>query len=79
MKLDTNRIESVLNDARSAVRKDDAGLGAFHAAGYARGAIETLRNLGLMSPSEFNRLEREVMIREADADLADASHYDDDR
>lgn len=72
MKLDTNKVESVLNDARSAVQKHDLGLGAFHAAGYARGAIETLRNLGLISSVEFNRLEREVMIKEADADMVDA-------
>ncbi|AGN81306.1 hypothetical protein [Pseudomonas putida] len=72
MKLDAHKVESVLNDALSAVQKHDIGLGAFHAAGYARGAIETLRNLGLISSVEFNRLEREVMIKEADADMADA-------
>lgn len=78
MKLDTHKVESVLNDARSAVQKRDIGLGAFHAAGYARGAIETLKNLGLISSVEFNRLERQVMIKEADADMADALDRDDD-
>ncbi|MBZ3664929.1 hypothetical protein [Pseudomonas monteilii] len=71
MKLDALKVQSVINDARSAVKKCDTGLGAFHAAGYARGMIETLNKLGLMSSVEFNRLEREVMIKEADADMAD--------
>ncbi|WP_172681984.1 hypothetical protein [Pseudomonas protegens] len=41
----------------------------FHAAGYARGAIETLRHLGVLSAKEFGLLEQKVMITEADADI----------
>lgn len=69
MRLEDWKIESVRQDARSSVTKLDRGFGAFHAAGYARGAIETLRNLGLLSAAEFNRLEQSVMIAEADADM----------
>lgn len=78
MKLDIHKVESVLNDARLAVQRHDLGLGAFHAAGYARGTIETLKNLGLISPVEFNRLEQQVMTKEADADMVDALNSDDD-
>ena len=75
-KIDDGKLESVLADARLAVTNPDRGFGAFHAAGYARGAIETLRHLGLLSAKEFGRLEHAVMVAEADADMEEA--YDDD-
>jgi hypothetical protein len=79
VKINVDRTESVKEDARKAVAKTDRGLGALHAAGYARGSIETLRNLGLFGAAEFNRLEHAVMIAEADADMAAemSDEYDD--
>lgn len=75
--LDAGKIESVLADARIAVTNIDRGFGAFHAAGYARGAIETLRHLGLLTAKEFSRLESAVMVAEADADMEEAYGEDD--
>lgn len=70
MKLQADKVDSVLKDARIATTTMDRGHGAYHAAGYARGAIETLKNLGLLSAREFSQLEHTVMVAEADADLA---------
>lgn len=76
--IDAGKLESVLDDARRAITNTDRGFGAFHAAGYARGAIETLRHLGLLSAKEFGRLESAVMVAEADADMEEAYGEDDD-
>ncbi|MDD2059042.1 hypothetical protein N5D52_20835 [Pseudomonas sp. GD03860] len=75
-RIDAERLESVLEDARLSISNTDRGFGAFHAAGYARGAIETLRHLGVLSAKEFGQLEHKVMIAEADADV-DASFGED--
>lgn len=74
--IDAEKVSSVIEDAYAAIGRDDRGLGALHAVGYARGVIETLGKLGLLSSLEFNRLEHNVMIAEADADMA--AELDDD-
>lgn len=70
IKIESNRTNSVAENARRAIGMVDHGLGSLQAPGCARGAIEALRNLGLLSAAEFNGFEHAVLTAEADADLS---------